>query len=227
MSIQEDYIYKLIHGYRDIYENFDHTKYEDILYGWNSDSKFFYEAINESKPNYILEIGSFLGKSAIHMGNYIKNNSLSTKIICVDTWLGSLEMIADRFPAEREKIVKNGMPRLYDYFLANVKKHGLENIIIPFPQTSYNALKFFMQHNIFFDLIYLDGSNYYEELKKDIDLSWDVLSNDGIMFGDDYRNFSWPQIAVAVNEFVADNKLADNFKVNYDCYWSLKKKQVT
>lgn len=224
MSIKQDYLYKLIHGDVDIYENFDYTKYEDILYGWNSDHHFFHEIINDSKPSYILEIGSFLGKSAINMGNYIKDNSLNTKIICVDTWLGSLEMIGHRFPAEKEKLVKNGMPRLYDYFLANIKKNGLEEIVIPFPQTSYNALNFFMQNNVLFDLIYIDGSNHYDEFKRDIDNSWDVLSNNGFIFGDDYRNFHWPHIQIAINEFVADNKLIDDFKVSYNCYWSLKKK---
>lgn len=226
MSIKEERIYRLIHGDVDIYENFDQNKYEDILYGWNSDHSFFGELINQTKPNYILEIGSWLGKSAINMGKYIKEHKLNTKIVCVDTWLGSLEFTGSGFPGERDKLVKNGIPRAYDYFLANIKKHGLEDIVIPFPQTSSNALKFFMIHNIFFDLIYVDGSNYFDDIKNDIDLSWNVLNNEGVIFGDDYKNYHWPHIAMAVNEFTADNDLLNDFKVYYDCYWAIKKKKV-
>lgn len=224
MAITDNHIYRLIHGNTNIYNNFDHTKYEDIMYGWNSDHQFFREIIRDKNPEYILEIGSWLGRSAINMGNFIKENSLKTKIVCVDTWLGSMEFIGDRFPADRDKLVKNGIPRAYDYFLANVKKYGLEDIIIPFPQISSTALRFFMINNIFFDLIYVDGSNYFEDIQSDIDLSWNVLKPNGMMFGDDYRNYNWPHIAMAVNEFVNNNKLMSEFEVKYDCYWTIKKK---
>lgn len=224
MSIKDNYIYKLIHGNDDIYGSFDHTKYESIFYGWNSDHHFFCETIKNQRPEYILEIGTWLGRSAINMAKCIKENNLNTKIVCVDTWLGSLEMIGDRFPANRGQLVKNGICKAYEYFLANVKKHGVEDIIIPFPQTSFNALRYLMVNNVFFDLIYVDGSNYFEDIKSDIDLSWNLLRPGGIVFGDDYRNFHWPHIQMAVNQFVIDNKLLDQFELKYDCYWTVKKK---
>ena len=71
---------ELIHGYN-IYENFDHSKYTEKLIGWNINKEFFKKLIYETKPNIILELGSWYGASAITIGKIIKELNLNSKII--------------------------------------------------------------------------------------------------------------------------------------------------
>src|SRR6185312_6218941 len=67
---------------------------------------------------------------------------VSTQIICVDTWLGSTEVYTRR-ETEPESYqamrFKNGWPQLYYQFLANVVRHGLQEVITPLPPTSATA----------------------------------------------------------------------------------------
>jgi len=223
MKLIDDPLYGLIHASEDVYSNVNPDDFEKVLYGWNSENEIFFKLIEETSPKYILEIGSWLGASAIHMGKFIKSRGLDTKIVCVDTWLGSRDFIGRHFEGKFRNSV--GMPNAYLHFLANVKREGLEDVIIPFAQTSDNALRFLSEKNIKFKMIYIDGSNQYENVKSDIDLSWNILDRDGVIFGDDYINFAFPQINAAVNSFVYSNRLRDVFSVySNNVFWSIKKK---
>jgi predicted O-methyltransferase YrrM len=46
-------------------------------------------------------------------------------------------------------------------------------------------------------LIYIDGSHEYEDVKADCRNYWPLLQEGGVMFGDD---FDWPTVAQAVRE---------------------------
>jgi len=224
-DLMGDRVYELVHQGDDVYRGIDPDGFEKIMYGWNSDSEAFLEVIEETRPKYILEIGSWLGASAIHMAKFVKEVGLDTKIVCVDTWLGSREFMGKGFPGDRSKLFSNGLPAAYGHFLANVKREGVHDTVIPVPQTSSNALRFFSEQGVMFDAVYIDGSNQYEDIRSDMHLSWNVLKEGGVMFGDDYTNFSYPQINSAVNSFVYSNRLKEYFRVRGDgSFWSLKKK---
>ena len=78
------------------YDGFDLSGYPDIVHGWNSESGIFLHHIERLKPNLIVEVGSWLGKSAMHMARCLGVAGLrDTHIVCVDTWLGSLEWWTD------------------------------------------------------------------------------------------------------------------------------------
>lgn len=225
MKLMSDPLYCLIHGSEDIYSGIDTERYEKILYGWNSDNEIFCRLIEENNPKYILEIGSWLGSSVLHMGNFIKSKGLNTKIVCVDTWLGSKDFIGKQLKGKTR--TPEGLPSAFWHFMANVKREGLSEIVIPFPQTSTNALHFFSENDVKFQMVYIDGSNQYEDIKSDIDLSWGVLDVGGVIFGDDYINFSYPQINAAVNSFVYENRIRDRLVVDSkNVFWSIKKKRL-
>ena len=222
--MNDDPLYGLLHE-GDVYEGIDPDSYEKILYGWNDKNEIFDRLVEEIRPRYILEIGSWLGASAIHMGNAVRRAGLDTKIVCVDTWLGSRDFMGKKFPDDRSKLMSNGMPNAYRHFLANVKREGLQDIVIPLPQTSSNALRFLSEEGVKFDMVYIDGSNQYEDIVSDMNLSWNVLANGGVMFGDDYLNFFYPQINAAVNSFVYGNRIREQFSVDSNNnFWSIKKK---
>lgn len=183
------------------------------IQGWNGNHTIFHELIEKRDPKIIIEVGTWKGMSAINMGNYVKSTNRQAVIYCVDTWLGATEFwtYASNTP-ERDLKLKNGYPQIYYQFLSNVVHSNLQNVIIPVPNTSTNAARYFNHNNIKADLIYIDASHEYEDVLTDLNFYSRLLAPGGIIFGDDYDNY-WPGVVRAVNEFFKNNKTVK------DRYW--------
>lgn len=182
-----------------IYENLQ-TLPPDIS-GWGGDNPLFRQLIDKVQPKTIIEVGTWKGQSAINMAQHIKQTEKATKIYCVDTWLGATEFWTDlAHTSERDLLLKNGYPQIYYQFLSNVVHSGLQDIIIPFPNTSTNAARYFSYNHIKADLIYIDGSHEYEDVLLDLQLYTKLLNSGGTIFGDDYHE-CWKGVDAAVDEF--------------------------
>lgn len=166
--------------------------------GWNSYSAEFQKIIEKQRPQTIIEVGTWLGASAIHMAGICKNLGLSTKIYCVDTWLGAEEFWTRMAGTEERNLkLKNGYPSVYFDFLANVVEHDLQEVITPVPNTSFIGSVILNHYGIKADLIYIDGSHLYEDVKSDILAYRPLLNEGGTMFGDD---IGWQSVQQAVSE---------------------------
>lgn len=186
------------------YANFPHNDYELDLQGWNSNSPIFKELIDEIHPKLIIEVGSWKGASAIHMASLCDKD---VKIICVDTWLGSLEMWRQddgRYELLQHKF---GYPQIYQQFLANVIKTKNQDVIIPLPMTSLMAAK--LLSGVLADLIYVDGSHEYEDVYNDLK-AYSPLGR--VLFGDDFKG-CWPGVMNAVNDFLRKFEVRSGFWV--------------
>ena len=181
------------------YEGFDHKKYPLDVQGWNGEEPLFKHFIGELKPSLIIEVGTWKGQSALFMADYVRSMGFQTKILCVDTWLGSIEHLT--FPEMLMPV--NGYPTIYYQFIANVKHASFENVIIPFPQTSTEAARWLKQKGIIAQLIYLDASHTEDDLYSDMNNYWELLSEGGIMVGDDLSD-SYPGVRAAVERFCAE-----------------------
>jgi hypothetical protein len=193
---------------QDPYESFDVAAYEEDLQGWGSIHPIFEVVLAAVQPSTILEVGTWKGASAINMARIAKKLGLTPDIICIDTFLGTIESYIqkDSYAFLHEALVfKNGWPNLYYQFLANVVKTGFQDQIVPLPQTSMIGLRLLNRLGIRPEVIYLDASHDYKDAKDDLELIWECLSDDGILFGDDYMG--WPGVTRAVNEFCVDKKL--------------------
>lgn len=214
---------KLIHGY-DIYQNFDYEKYQNFPIGWHTEPDFYNKLIDKTKPSLILELGSWYGASAISMAKIIKQKKLNTKIMCVDTWLGSIEFIGlhdvDR---TRALMPVHGFPRAYDQFIANVIYHNVQDIIIPLPNTFQHACDWLIQQGIETQLIYSDGDNGANSVYNDLSYAWPMLSTNGIIFGDDLTNLSWPGIRIGLNRFCHEHKIKYIQDNDYTDFWTITK----
>lgn len=205
-----------------IYDNLELLPLD--LQGWNSDSKIFDELIIDVKPNIIIEVGTWKGRSAIHMANVIKANNLNCRIYCVDTWLGALEFwTSHKDTPERNLLQKNGYPQIYYQFLSNVVHNKCQDIILPFPNTSTCAAKYFAKQNITPQLIYIDGSHEYEDVIRDLEMYYSLLSPGGMMFGDDYYNFNGVQ--KAVGEFRSNHNYW-SFEIREHNFWLIQKENI-
>jgi len=160
----------------------DLFEYKGML-NWTNDlpkgtKKVFDNILNyvkkkNKKELNILEIGSYTGVSIINMLNYLPNaNGLS-----IDMW----ESYNENNLLEN---MKNSKVELS--FMRNRSRYNMENRLEFCKGNSHDILRNLINENKKFDLIYVDGSHLYKDCKKDIELSWIILNNGGIMIMDDY-----------------------------------------
>jgi len=215
------------------YEGFDHTKYEfDIRAFWeyfggrepdntfNDCHPIFEKLISQLKPQIIYEIGTYKGKSALHMANLTKKYQIpNAKVICIDTWLGS----AEHGHADQDLKRVHGYPTMYYQFLANVVYTNNQDIIVPIPQDSISFYRVLKENKSYADLIFVDGGHFYESVSMDIKLYWDLVKPGGIMLGDDYCLDAWPDVIKAVHEFFPE----DQIHVDDGKWWVYKNQEFT
>lgn len=189
------------------------------VYGWTGDHHFLSEIVLRQKPKLIIEVGSFLGQSAINMGKALKSLKIDAHIICIDTWLGSPE----HWRTDKCNNLKlfnyfgTGISSLYDQFVKNVMLEELDDVIVPMPNTSAHIFEILKWKEIKADLIYIDGSHEESDVYKDIEMYSQLLSPNGILFGDDYS--SWPAVKRAADKYVSVHNL--KVRVNYNNFWEL------
>lgn len=193
-----------------IYENIELLP-EDLR-GWNGEADIFGKLIQQTNPVNIIEVGTWKGQSAITMA---KDVPRGTKIFCVDTWLGALEFMGET--GERDLMLKNGYPQVYYQFLSNVVHNNCRDIIIPVPQTSSIAARWFKKQGIKAELIYIDGSHDEQDVYDDLCNYYDICTK--VMFGDDWRYFA--DVERAVTRFCNERNIT--FDVVDDNFWIIKK----
>jgi hypothetical protein len=194
-----------VHG-KDIYEGFDYQNFPEDLAGWGGDSNAFAELIREVKPEFIIEVGSWKGASAVTMADAMEAEGIDGKILCVDTWLGALEFWSDQSDPERFGALEciHGFPSVYYRFLANICHRGHQQRIVPFPLPSTAAALWMMRTDLRADLIYLDGSHEEEDVYQDLIDYYTLLKPKGKIFGDDW---GWSGVRAAVERFAAENQV--------------------
>lgn len=141
----------------------------------------------------IIEVGSWLGASTMHMASLIPDDG---KVYAVDHWKGSIE----HQPGQQNWIPQ--LSYLYDQFLSNVVHAGLANKIIPYRMDSLSAAK--ILNFVHADLIYIDASHDTESVYADLRAWYPYVKEHGIFCGDDWRATS---VQEAINRFANEEEL--------------------
>ena len=199
MSVRQSLIDRLYDGV-DPFASWTQSKTsgDAVPQNWGSTHPYFKQYIDLLKPALIVEVGTWLGGSAIHMGQLLRAAGLNDScIVCVDTWLGSSEHYINDDQRRILKLV-NGRPTFYNDFMDNVVQNGLQDIILPFSIASIAAVEVLREYAITPDLIYLDGDHTSRGFRADLDLYWERLRPGGCLIGDD---FDWQEIHMNVLEF--------------------------
>jgi glycosyltransferase involved in cell wall biosynthesis/predicted O-methyltransferase YrrM len=184
------------------YEGFNAAVWPDDAQGWGSENPIFLEVMAKLRPGLIVEIGSWKGASAIHMGRMAKALRLDSRIICIDTWLGSAEHVLGEKADWRDSLQpRHGFPQLYFTFLANVVRAGMADRIVPLANTSDNAALILKARGIAPDLVYVDGAHEEDAVYRDLVNYWALLAEDGALIGDDYQ---WDSVRRAAERFAAE-----------------------
>jgi len=192
-------------GRQDPYAGFDLGRYPiGLTYPQGSADHCLDLTIQALSPKVIIEVGSWVGGSAIYMAKILQRMAIPGRIICVDTWLGSPEhWLQDVFRGALG--LEFGYPTLYHHFLGNVISNGVKDYITPLPNTSENAAHILASLGVKADMIFIDAAHEYEPVKRDLNLYWDLLTDDGVLIGDDYE--AWPEVTLAADDFARERGL--------------------
>ena len=137
-------------------------------------------------PTFGVEVGSFIGSSAIILGNMVK--SVNGVLMCVDTWCGDINMwLMNEFHKTMNK--EDGNPKIYDYFILNIMNNNLTDTVIPLRVSSIVGARMLKVLNYEIDFVYVDSAHEAGETFMELMLYHDILKNKGILFGDDYHGF--------------------------------------
>jgi predicted O-methyltransferase YrrM len=203
------------------YQDFPIKDYQPKVEGWHSDHPMFSQLIEDVQPSLMIEVGTWLGGSALTCAEILKKKKMATPVICIDTWLGAQEFWKDitHNPRYTDLDIRHGYPSVFHQFIANVIFKECQDWIVPLPQTSQIAARILAQHNIQADLIYIDGSHDEGDVMNDLEGYWPLLRKGGIMFGDDFDEY-WPGLILDVERFREKHNLE---LIKKDCYWIMKK----
>lgn len=160
----------------------------------------FREIMEEAWPSVIVELGSWYGFSAIAMANIAEELGLGTTIICIDSWLGSIE---HWHPKNRHQLmIKDGYPTIYRQFMSNVKHAGHSKTIMPIPMGTLSGLRWLKQNGVEPGMIYVDASHSQWDVRADLEHAYQIMGANSVLCGDDYY---WPSVKIAVDGFAEDN----------------------
>jgi hypothetical protein len=187
----------------DPYAGFNVEDYPEDRQGWGSYHPVFAAVLKRLTPKLIIELGSWKGASAIHMAGLCRDMAKQCEVVCVDTWLGSQANYMrpiDEFYRSLRHV--NGFPSLYYTFLGNVKRAGFADVITPLPLPSQLAAQVLRHYGAKADMIYIDAAHDYASVKGDLESYWPLLTENGVLIGDDY--VQWPGVTKAANEFAGE-----------------------
>lgn len=157
--------------------------FPEDMHGWLgiSNRERLKEFITSRQPKKVVEIGTWLGVSAIFVAKLIPDDA---KLYCIDPWIPYPDM-------EKMPDCQIRMKEAYERFLSNCIHHKVTNKIVPLRMSSLKAatLEQFLDTDI--DLIYIDGSHAEEDVFDDIMHWYPKVHPQGIMCGDD---ISWPSV---------------------------------
>tara|TARA_R110001592_G_scaffold84186_1_gene249150 strand:- start:732 stop:1406 length:675 start_codon:yes stop_codon:yes gene_type:complete len=215
----------LLHGELDIYENFNHTEYENTLSpGSMPANELLQSIVEKEKPSLIIEVGSFLGWSAWGMSSKMKEINPNSVTICVDSWMGGADHWQEATFNEKTRIKrKNGYPTFYYNFLANMCYTKMQETIIPFAYPSITGAiilqKVFKENNLVADMIYIDGSHEYWDVILDLTNYYPLAKQGGLIFGDDW---TCEDVKRAVTDFTKEHNLNLEIHPN-QVHWFIRK----
>lgn len=133
----------------------------------------------------IAEIGVYLGKTTAIWNVELINSGLEYDYIAIDNFLGS-----------KEHRDGNSIP---DYQLCLNNLVPIKDKINLLKSDSIEASKLYEDNC--FDIVYIDASHEYEDVKKDIEAWYPKVKTGGFICGDDYIQ-GWSGVIKAVNKTI-------------------------
>ena len=157
--------------------------------------------LKKNNPNLknfsIMEIGSWLGASALSFAQGLKEYSNSQGVItCIDAWKPFFNEEKNDSDVHKNMQAMLGSDIAYNIFLHNISTLPATIICQHLKGQADNILPILKENQ--FDIIFVDADHTYEPVKRDILNSIPLLKDGGIICGDDLN----------LQMFECDNDLA-------------------
>jgi hypothetical protein len=169
----------------------------------------FGDVVDLTAPRFVIEVGSWEGRSAVLWGNALAQTSDGWALACIDTWLGSVEhrqIKTGEWGIER-LYLEDHYPSLFRTFASNIRRAGMSDNVIPLPIDSPQGLEMLAVSKIYADLIYVDAAHDYAAARADIATALtlrDDTNPNALVLCDDFHP-NWPGVQEAVRACAADS----------------------
>jgi predicted O-methyltransferase YrrM len=141
----------------------------------------------------IAEVGSWMGRSTTAMADNMQG---AATIIAVDTWGGSEEL--------KSYLSDKPDDFVYNVFCKNLKHHIESGRVSPLRLPSVEAARKLQANgNAGFDMVFIDASHDYENVKADIQAWKPLVRPGGLLCGHDWGH---PPVVQAVREILGTPK---------------------
>ncbi|MDZ4811767.1 MAG: class I SAM-dependent methyltransferase [Pseudomonadota bacterium] len=170
----------------------DEKRYNEIveltrsIQGWAHASSLvaLYDlALQTPNGSMLVELGSWKGLSAAWMGTALKDRGHG-RLFAVDTWSGTTTE-----PGHAELLAGYGPDQLYQEFLGNMQRLGLQDTVVPIRSNTLSAARQW-QHGTSISLLYIDASHEYADVRADFEHWAPNVVDGGVIVFDDVP--SWP-----------------------------------
>ena len=144
------------------------------------------QSLTKSKPRgniYVLEIGSWAGASAITWAGAMKAVGRKGRITCVDLWQPYFDLTTEHDSHYKEMTEAAKENKIFNLFLHNIRAANVADMIDYLIGNARDVLPKLPPDK--FDIIYIDGSHVYEDVRSDIRNAKRLIRNGGIICGDD------------------------------------------
>lgn len=177
-----------------------HNHYYKTIDSFNFDYSGPYSGVALDAPDqaHIVEVGSWLGKSAIYLATELKGYGKRARIDCVDTWDGGNCVVL------QEKVQTD----MLELFKQNIKKGGVAHMVNPVREYSVKAAKLYNDKSL--DFVWIDAGHSYEEVLEDLRAWYPKVRIGGLIAGHDFaiqHPVSRAGVVKAVFEFFKDKHL--------------------
>ncbi len=141
---------------------------------------------NKYRPRYIVEVGSWLGKSTSVFGKYAKDNGAT--VIAVDWWQDNPDvgLFVNRYGLDVRR-----------QFLNNMFDLGLAKNVTSLEMQSSDAAKLINNGSV--DMIFIDADHRYSRVSDDLRNWYPKLKNKGVICGHDFEAFEYDEDFIEVD----------------------------
>jgi predicted O-methyltransferase YrrM len=161
------------------------------LFAWGSTHDIFYDTMEKTDAKLIVEYGTWLGGSAIHMAKRLKEKNIDGCVVCIDSFL-ACHLLHMHEPVQATLKTQYGRPEMWKSFYANVFYHGVEGYILPIHKPTRSGFRLLNGKNTYgfnfnaeFDMAYIDAAHIAPAVYCDAEEAWPLLKTGGTMIFDD------------------------------------------
>jgi predicted O-methyltransferase YrrM len=161
---------------------------DDLPQGWFNHGPQVLALLDQHKPQVIVELGTWLGASAIAMARSVRR--WGGTVTCIDTWAGELND-AGGSPDGKSPLMLLSCAR-------NMVQAGVSASVRLIPATTVSAAQWW---TLPIDFLYVDADHSYRGCLEDLHAWLPHVTRHGLLVGDDYGHPRYPGVQAAWDEF--------------------------